>query len=504
MSTYPFDLSRSSRISAYQNTASLHLVPKSSPAAASSPALHQNASSSSQAKSHAKESASAPKEPKRKPVPLPRSKIPVAQASAEAPVAPSAPKASLHARFFGKRSKTDLGSDGLAAYKAKKPGGIKYPAPKVPTFNRPIPQKRQDVPAVKKEPPVVQKKKQEESSDEGDLSVVSSGLFLRPEVKEKPHLFTTFKQSQGSKRNSGERASQRLESRSPTRRQRLSKVASESDLMQTLAQEAERERESREERSHANMANTGVSIPERELQIVEPVSINISDSETTPGAASEDSSAANAKRSSYYVAEELLRQNSEEDSDGTNKLIIDTSKNFKGPAVARSVSNDSLLSEPAAFQAKSEPLQITTEPLNDLRAPVSASEVEATPDSLDEDLSGSGANKSSCSTSFESTAETDDSLLSSNHHSRRNPHPSGGSEENADPALLMLTSDTSVVSADLNGTLRTKSPSTSTTSRSPPSPEPMGLTPVRQVRRRGRGNTIQSFNTMGLTTGHEL
>ena len=36
-------------------------------------------------------------------------------------------------RFFSKRAKTDLGFDGLAAYKASKkpPGGTKYPAPKV-------------------------------------------------------------------------------------------------------------------------------------------------------------------------------------------------------------------------------------------------------------------------------------------------------------------------------------------------------------------------------------
>ena len=246
----------------------------------------------------------------------------------------------------------------------------------------------------------------------------------RPEIKEKPQ-FSTFKQQQ--RRGSGERASHRLAGSANNNIgnvTRLSKVASESDLVKTMAKEVEQLLQHERERSQP----PATMISRCELQIVEePAPVNSMDL--------------------------AGRQNSEEDEDGANKLIIDTSKAF----TRRSVSNDSLLSEPASAKGRSEPLQITTEPLNDLR-------IDEDGDDDDDEEEAVGG-KSSCSTSFESAAETDDSLLA---ESRNNQ---------------VLTSDTSVVSADLNGTLRTKSPSTSTTSRSPPSPEPNGLAPVRQVRK---------------------
>jgi len=74
---------------------------------------------------------------KKKPVPLPRSKVPVAEQQ---------PKATVknHTEKLFQRARTDLGSDALAFYKAKKMSqgstGVKYPAPKVPTFHKPVPQ----------------------------------------------------------------------------------------------------------------------------------------------------------------------------------------------------------------------------------------------------------------------------------------------------------------------------------------------------------------------------
>ena len=163
---------------------------------------------------------------RKKPVPLPRSKIPVTQSQssqtqssksqtsngAQQPKKQPSAAASLHARFFSKRAKTDLGFDGLAAYKANKkpPGGTKYPAPKVPTFNRPVPQQRQQ----QQPPSSLSGRGQKEMSQlsqsqvsqsqprfklpqkqpkEANKTTKKPEAKIKPEIKEKP-LFSTFKQ----------------------------------------------------------------------------------------------------------------------------------------------------------------------------------------------------------------------------------------------------------------------------------------------------------------------
>lgn len=80
-----------------------------------------------------------PRNLKKKPVPLPRSKVPVAEQQPQAPVKKQTEK-------LFQRARTDLGCDALSFYKAKKmsqgSAGIKYPAPKVPAFSKPVPQVR--------------------------------------------------------------------------------------------------------------------------------------------------------------------------------------------------------------------------------------------------------------------------------------------------------------------------------------------------------------------------
>ena len=207
----PLSFICSERFSAYQNTAVL--FGKQQDVTASSLATSSTTSElgSSNTLQHPE---------RKKPVPLPRSKIPVTQSQssqtqssksqtsngAQQPKKQPSAAASLHARFFSKRAKTDLGFDGLAAYKANKrpPGGTKYPAPKVPTFNRPVPQQRQQ---QQQQPSQSQsqmsqsqsqsqprfnlpQKQQKEASNKASKKPEAK---IKPEIKEKP-LFSTFKQ----------------------------------------------------------------------------------------------------------------------------------------------------------------------------------------------------------------------------------------------------------------------------------------------------------------------
>ena len=229
----------SERFSAYQNTAAL--FGKQQDVTTSSVSTTPSELGNSNTLQHPE---------RKKPVPLPRSKIPVSQSeslsqsqtqsksqsqsqthsqtqtqsksqtsnsSAQQPKKqPSEgggppPKISLHARFFSKRAKTDLGFDGLAAYKANKkpPGGTKYPAPKVPTFNRPVPQQRQQQPPSslsgrgQKEMSQLSQSQVSQSQPrfklpqkqpkEANKTTKKPEAKIKPEIKEKP-LFSTFKQ----------------------------------------------------------------------------------------------------------------------------------------------------------------------------------------------------------------------------------------------------------------------------------------------------------------------
>ena len=200
----------SERFSAYQNTAALFGKPQQDVAATPSSSLTSELGSSN--------TLQLPE--RKKPVPLPRSKIPVSQQSQsqtqsqtqtqsqqQQPKKQPSAAASLHARFFSKRAKTDLGFDGLAAYKAGKrpPGGTKYPAPKVPTFNRPVPQQRQQQQPSQSQMtqsqsqsqprfnlPQKQQQKETTSSSSNKASKKPEAK-IKPEIKEKP-LFSTFKQ----------------------------------------------------------------------------------------------------------------------------------------------------------------------------------------------------------------------------------------------------------------------------------------------------------------------
>ena len=174
---------------------------------------------------------------KKKPVPLPRSKIPLpSQQQLELEKAKeSKPKpiqrTSVASRLFWKRSKTDLGLDAVTSYKNNKQNkkdanvssAIKYPAPKVPTFNRPIPNTSElpvviDVPNVKRRSSITTDRKAREarqrlhltsntalrsgnSNQKGNNHSASidgeSQLKPKPEIKEKP-TFSTFKQQTGS------------------------------------------------------------------------------------------------------------------------------------------------------------------------------------------------------------------------------------------------------------------------------------------------------------------
>ena len=323
--------------------------------------------------------------------------------------------------------------DGLAAYKANSANNnhkraTKYPAPKVPTFNRPVPQKRPEN-SLEKAKNASSQKCPENAKTKNVHKEKEKKDSKKPELKEKPTQFTTFKQQTSSSKPTTKSSS----NSSPGTRRRLSKVASESDLVKTLEQEG--------------VGSSNLFITEEN----EPVSITISQNEDSPA----EDQASPIRRSSYYI------RDIGQDHQVNNKLIIDTSKTFK---TQRSVSTDSLLSEPKLRQ--SEPLLITTEPLNDLHH--KEEEEEEDLDDNERILDMDGLDSKSCSTSFEST--TDDSLLSTSKigglNSSSNLGDSGGDSSCCDVTTMT----------------RTKSPSTSTTSRSPPSPLPMGLSPVRQVR----------------------
>ena len=212
---------------------------------------------------------------RKKPVPLPRSKIPVPQQQqqqqqvvATATATAATAKESLHSRFFGKRSKTDLGGDALQSYKAAKKQG-KSPAPKVPTFNRPVPLKRTTE--------VI-----EVTSNREKRSLNKVNSKGKPEIKEKPQ-FSTFKTaaSNNNVANNAVAAAQHSESR---RKVSLTKMASESDLLSKL----------REEEQHHQRDD------EEEISIRKP------------------------KNNNHRKA--MILHKSSADND--NKLVIDTSKNF--------------------------------------------------------------------------------------------------------------------------------------------------------------------------------
>ena len=172
---------------------------------------------------------------KKKPVPLPRSKIPLPSQQqlelekAEALKPKPIQRTSVASRLFWKRSKTDLGLDAVTSYKNNKqnrkevPSSIKYPAPKVPTFNRPLPNSSDlpiviDVPNVKRRgSSITTDRKAREARQRLHLTSNSTGLRNeastrkgsetsadneshlkpKPELKEKP-TFSTFKQQSTS------------------------------------------------------------------------------------------------------------------------------------------------------------------------------------------------------------------------------------------------------------------------------------------------------------------
>lgn len=175
---------------------------------------------------------------KKKPVPLPRSKIPLpSQQQLELEKAKeSKPKpiqrTSVASRLFWKRSKTDLGLDAVTSYKNNKQNkkeanvssAIKYPAPKVPTFNRPIPNSSElpvviDVPNVKRRSSTITTDRKAREARQrlhltsntalrsGNANQKGNGqsanidgesqLKPKPEIKEKP-TFSTFKQQTSS------------------------------------------------------------------------------------------------------------------------------------------------------------------------------------------------------------------------------------------------------------------------------------------------------------------
>lgn len=334
----------------------------------------------------------------------------------------------LDFRFFSKRSKTDLGSDGLAAYKQKKPTsqGSKY-LPSSNKTNKPVPQKRSESTfAIYEHPELVESDRLHPTSHTINLSQ-SSGKkdHIRPEAKKKP-LFSTFKSQLSDQTFSA-----------PREKKRMSKTVSESDLIQSLRLE--------EERALASVHDVNKIVAH--VTSVEPISISVNS----------DSSSSKSNNAEGSDAEGQFIKHSVASND--NKLVIDTSKTVeKGdktmgtPSRAKLERIDSDEDEdvvavppPKSF-GKSQPLQITTQPLVDRFD-------DSTVDAMSEDA------EKSCSTSFESN---DDSLMGEL-----------VSKETFDSSGMMDSSGESLE-------LRTKSPTVSTMSRSPPSPEPNGLSPIRQ------------------------
>ena len=490
--------------------------------------------------------------------------------------APTTKKAgsSLHARFFSKRSKTDLGSDNLAAYRksrSRQPqpqqqqqsvfGGTtstKYPAPKVPTFTRPIPQKRSEVvAAVERRISLASAKRQQQQQQQQQQQPVAADVTPpvvlddlsspvlsilpavataaaatapierpKPEIKEKPQ-FTTFKSAavsattttataaatelkaqSTSSRKSSPKVEQDLRRQNGSgeeeeeeeggeggKRRRMSKTVSEGDLMHRLRVEGLFQLP-----TAADDENRVVE----HVSTVEPVSITVNS----------DTSSQDGEGDKKREKETKSVQHSREEGGSINRLVIDTSKDFDGgiksviPNADVAVTKeddeedevveaedeerdkqadlDSLVlpppPQPFSSSGKSEPLLITTRPLV---SSVGSSEIAAMSESADR----------SCSTSFEST---DESL----------PRPRAEEEEEEEVvedtdasrlATAMATSTTTtedlseaVARSSLPETgggeggaggerRRHKSPSTSTMSRSPPSPSTTGLRPLRKV-----------------------
>ncbi len=400
---YNFFFFCSRRISAYQNTQALF----GSSTAASTLSL---ASKASTLESESK---------RRKPVPLPRSKIPLPAAalasgnSSQANSHNSVRKLSdqprsLHSRFFSKRSKTDLGSDGLAAYKAgKKAASVKYPAPKapkVPSFDRPVPQKRPEPPIAKVEENVVSVKKSSEKSVSPNNLKTTAATNNKPEIKEKP-LFSTFKSQPSPSKE--EESSENGDS------SRLTKAVSESDLVTSFRTEA---------------MNSHVIV--EHVSAAEPVSINVGKE----------------------------KENFNDSNMSNNRLVIDTSKDFCQPSV-----------KPLEqFEVAAETLCEEDEEEED------GEEEEEQKSEYVLKLGQGSPDKSCSSTSFDSVESSDVNI----------PIKANREQEDDD-----------VVELDEVRLERNKSPAAvSTTSRSPPSPGPAGLLPVRKVGSHAYPVTVNNLN----------
>jgi hypothetical protein len=157
-------------------------------------------------------------------VPLPRSKLPAAEKEKASPA--TSPVKESASKFF-QRSKTDLGSDALSKYKAKRsPGpGSKYPAPRVPVFNRPVPQKR----SVVSTSPTISEVPASESKPAPSQKASEVAPSSRPLLKEKP-LFSTFKTNKKADPSKASKAASKAESR-------MSRAASEGDILGQLIEE---------------------------------------------------------------------------------------------------------------------------------------------------------------------------------------------------------------------------------------------------------------------------
>lgn len=245
---------KSSRLSSYQNTEGLvNLGPRSDQNSASTKGFSTDPRS------------------KKKPVPLPRSKLPASE-KVSSPPQPlpqlqKQPKERESVTKLFQRSKTDLGSDALSKYKAKKSpaSGSKYPAPKVPIFNRPVPQKRSVLstsPTIS-EVPLVEKKVDSSAtsattattssstttaavtttattvSTTATAAPVKSASLQRPVLKEKPS-FSTFKAT-SKKLDNDDRGkpskSSKMLSSSPKKDSKMSRAASEGDILGQLIEE---------------------------------------------------------------------------------------------------------------------------------------------------------------------------------------------------------------------------------------------------------------------------
>ena len=508
-------------------------------------------------------------------MPLPRSKIPVQQQNEvdnsavrhnDSPVAtvvvgkqPSSNKASssLHARFFSKRSKTDLGSDGLAAYKARRPGGVKYPAPKVPAAaaaaqqtsfgggGRPVPQQRRDPAAVEKkisrgffgkknsnnnkadpliisEPVLLRKSPSTSVSEEvvqtqedinhqvipgASVTAAAEAARLKPELKEKPQ-FSTFKSAE-QRRSTPQREtfnkvqedsqeelindekSEEKDHRRQQRRRRMSKTVSEGDLINKLRDEEEREEEEIRRRREED-ENRVIEHILNSVDNLEPVSIVTVNSDDSNGVADANSKELNGDEEALVVSDQHVHQDNNEEDDGAiSKLVIDTSKAYGNISKVKSLSSVNLAAKeeeeeddeemtsllpppPKPFMGKSEPLQITTEPLVD-------DEEKSTHFPMVESMSESADR--SCSTSFESNTDTgcnDSSLTPGNAVDIMSASANTTDDSVGSPLPLIVSGDGG--NHDLDSPDRTKSPSSavSTVSRTPPSPTLTGLAPLRR------------------------